>query len=86
MHTISSRNAGVRSACNRSATESRRLIQFESITCPYCWESIEIAVDLSVETQQQVEDCSVCCRPIVIRYSAADGELVALDVTAENGE
>ena len=62
------------------------MIQFESITCPYCWESIEIAVDLSVETQQQVEDCSVCCRPIVIRYSAADGELVALDVTAENGE
>jgi hypothetical protein len=62
------------------------LIQFETITCPYCWEAIEIAVDLSVETQQQVEDCSVCCRPIVIRYSAADGELVALDVTAENQE
>ena len=62
------------------------MIQFEPITCPYCWESIEIAVDLSVETQQQVEDCSVCCRPIVIRYSAADGELVALDVTAETGE
>jgi hypothetical protein len=62
------------------------LIQFEAITCPYCWESIEIALDLSVETQQQVEDCSVCCRPIVIRYSAADGELVALDVTAETGE
>jgi hypothetical protein len=62
------------------------LIQFETITCPYCWESIEIAVDLSVDTQQQVEDCSVCCRPIVIRYSAADGELVALDVTAETGE
>ncbi len=62
------------------------MIQFETITCPYCWEAIEIAVDLSVETQQQVEDCSVCCRPIVIRYSAADGELVALDVTAENQE
>jgi hypothetical protein len=62
------------------------LIQFETITCPYCWESIEIAVDLSVEGQQQVEDCSVCCRPIVIRYSAADGELVALDVTAESRE
>jgi hypothetical protein len=62
------------------------VIQFETITCPYCWESIEIAVDLSVETQQQVEDCSVCCRPIVVRYSAAEGELVALDVTAENRE
>jgi hypothetical protein len=62
------------------------VIQFETITCPYCWESIEVPVDLSVEDQQQVEDCSVCCRPIVIRYRAADGELVALDVTAENPE
>jgi hypothetical protein len=62
------------------------LIQAETITCPYCWESIEITVDLSVEAQQQVEDCSVCCRPIVIRYSAADGELVALDAAAESGE
>jgi hypothetical protein len=62
------------------------VIQFESITCPYCWERIEIALDLSVDTQQQVEDCSVCCRPIVVRYSAADGELSSLDVAAENPE
>ena len=62
------------------------MIQYETITCPYCWEAIEIALDLSVESQQQVEDCSVCCRPIVIRYSAADGELTALDVVAENQE
>ena len=39
----SSRAAGIGSACNPSATASRRLIQFETITCPYCWESIEIA-------------------------------------------
>jgi hypothetical protein len=62
------------------------VIQFETITCPYCWEPIEITLDLSVETQQQVEDCSVCCRPIVVRYSAVDGELASLDVAAESGE
>ena len=62
------------------------MIQFETITCPYCWESIEITLDLSVESQQQVEDCSVCCRPIVIRYNATDGELTELDVAAENPE
>ena len=62
------------------------MIQFETITCPYCWEAIEIALDLSVESQQQVEDCSVCCRPIVIRYSTAGGELTALDISAENRE
>ncbi len=62
------------------------MIQFETITCPYCWEAIEIALDLSVESQEQVEDCSVCCRPIVIRYSAEEGALVGLDVAAENRE
>jgi hypothetical protein len=59
------------------------LIHFATITCPYCWEAIEIALDLSVESQQQVEDCSVCCRPIVFRYRAEDGELTQLDVEAE---
>ena len=62
------------------------MIQFETITCPYCWESIEITLDLSVDEQQQVEDCSICCRPIVIRYTAAEGELASLEVAAENGE
>jgi hypothetical protein len=80
MRTPSRRGAGIGSACSRS------VIQFETITCPYCWEPIEISLDLSVDEQQHVEDCSVCCRPIVIRYTAADGELVALDVVAENHE
>jgi len=62
------------------------VIQFETITCPYCWEPIEITLDLTVESQQQVEDCSVCCRPIVVRYSTADGELASLDVAAESRE
>jgi hypothetical protein len=62
------------------------MLHFEAITCPYCWETIEVALDLSVEEQKQIEDCSVCCRPIVIAYRAADGELLALDALAENGE
>lgn len=56
----------------------------EWITCPYCWERIEITLDLSVPAQQYVEDCFVCCRPIAIRYET-DGETIeALDVHAEN--
>jgi hypothetical protein len=63
---------------------SAPVIQAETITCPYCWQSIEIVLDLSVESQRQVEDCSVCCRPIVISYRAEDGELAELDVEAES--
>jgi hypothetical protein len=39
------------------------------VDCPYCGEQIEIVVDLSVSEQTYVEDCSVCCRPIVFGVS-----------------
>lgn len=36
-----------------------------NVQCPYCWESFEIIVDCSVESQEYIEDCEVCCRPIL---------------------
>jgi hypothetical protein len=46
-----------------------------SIDCPYCGESIEILIDASVRSQQYIEDCQVCCRPITLRVEIdADGE------------
>ncbi len=35
-----------------------------SVQCPYCWERFTILVDGSVEAQDYVEDCEICCRPI----------------------
>lgn len=46
---------------------------FQTIQCPYCGEWIELAVDPTAAGQAYVEDCSVCCRPIEIRQSDADG-------------
>jgi PHP family Zn ribbon phosphoesterase len=40
-----------------------------SIQCPYCGEMIELVVDSSVEQQEYIEDCEVCCRPITITVS-----------------
>jgi hypothetical protein len=34
------------------------------VQCPYCWERFILLVDGSVESQEYVEDCEVCCRPI----------------------
>lgn len=45
--------------------------------CPYCGEPIELVVDCSVAEQSYVEDCSVCCHPMVVRV-VTDGELVEL--------
>ena len=45
------------------------------VMCPYCGETITLLVDLSVESQSYIEDCSVCCQPIAVSYTAEDGEL-----------
>ena len=56
----------------------------QSIGCPYCGETITILVDDSLPEQQYVEDCQVCCRPIVFDVVVdADGDVV-VGVRAEN--
>lgn len=56
----------------------------EVVTCPCCWQTIEIVVDLSAGEQEYVEDCSVCCRPMLVHCITEGGELAALSVRAEN--
>lgn len=36
------------------------------VHCPYCGETITLAVDDSAGDQSYVEDCHVCCRPIEV--------------------
>jgi len=52
------------------------------VSCPYCGETITIVLDLSVEEQSYIEDCSVCCQPMTVSYRAEDGELAELNVEA----
>jgi hypothetical protein len=53
------------------------------VVCPHCGESITLLLDLSVESQSYIEDCSVCCQPMTVTYVAQDGELTDLRVEAE---
>jgi hypothetical protein len=50
------------------------------VTCPACWQPVELQLDLSGEDQDYVEDCSVCCRPMRVSYSAQQGELTDFQV------
>lgn len=51
------------------------ILQESTISCPYCGELITLLVDASVEDQQYIEDCQVCCRPMNIRVIvSANGE------------
>lgn len=48
-----------------------------AFTCPYCWETITMLLDLSVAEQEFIEDCEVCCNPIAVAYAVNDaGEVV----------
>lgn len=52
--------------------------------CPYCGEPIELFVDDSAGGQQYIEDCQVCCRPIVVTVSVDVDGGPGIAVRAEN--
>jgi len=37
----------------------------KTVSCPYCGEQIDVLLDPSIVHQNYIEDCQVCCRPIV---------------------
>lgn len=54
------------------------------VQCPYCWETLELSVDPSVAEQEYVEDCQVCCQPIVVHVVLDENLTPTVDVRAEN--
>ena len=59
------------------------ITNIKTIYCPYCGESIEIIIDESVEFQEYTEDCSVCCRPIIISVGVGYDDIVKIEVKSE---
>lgn len=52
-------------------------------SCPHCRSWISMLLDLSRGGQTYLEDCEVCCRPILIAYETQDGELSAFSAAAQ---
>lgn len=53
-----------------------------TVNCPYCAESVSIALDPgSGESQEYVEDCPVCCQPwrVHVSYDSEGSASVSLD-------
>lgn len=59
-------------------------LQESDISCPYCGEVITILVDGSIEAQQYIEDCQVCCRPIDFRVSVSTDGSCQVEARDEN--
>lgn len=51
--------------------------------CPYCGERVELLIDSEMVGESYIEDCFVCCRPMVITLAYFDGDLV-VSVKTEN--
>jgi len=59
-------------------------ISAKTVSCPDWGEHIDILVDGSLPEQEYVEDCQVCCRPILLRVMVdADGD-AAVAARSEN--
>ncbi len=53
------------------------------IQCPYCGEQLEVAVDWSVCQQEYVEDCQVCCQPMLLRVTIDEDQQALVDARKE---
>lgn len=60
------------------------LLQETPISCPYCGETVTVLVDTSVDEQEYIEDCQVCCRPIILRLSAPAMGKLTVDARRED--
>ena len=54
------------------------------LTCPYCGEEVEIYVEPDVRGTL-VQDCEVCCSPMLLRVSQ-EGDERYVDVSRADGE
>ncbi|MBT8142606.1 MAG: CPXCG motif-containing cysteine-rich protein [Gammaproteobacteria bacterium] len=59
-------------------------LQTKRSHCPYCGESIELVIDTSIETQEYIEDCEVCCQPMIVGIQIDADEFITLQVRSEN--
>jgi len=60
------------------------VIKEQHIVCPYCGEGISILIDCSIEQQDYIEDCQVCCKPISLSISCDDGGEPNVEARDEN--
>ncbi len=56
----------------------------KTISCPYCGEAISILAENSLAEKNYIEDCQICCRPIVLDVCTDDDGIVTIQARTEN--
>jgi len=56
----------------------------KTIGCPYCGETLAVLIDLTDLDQQYIEDCQVCCKPIVFVIKQSINAEIEVSVYSED--
>ena len=59
-------------------------LEEQELACPACGADITLLVDCTVTLQEYVEDCPVCCQPMVVHVDCAHGDRARVGVRPEN--
>jgi len=52
--------------------------------CPYCGENISLLIDDTLKTQEYIEDCEVCCSPMIVNVEINLNDEISINVKREN--
>ncbi|MBS98281.1 MAG: CPXCG motif-containing cysteine-rich protein [Oceanospirillaceae bacterium] len=55
------------------------------VGCPWCSELISLRVECIEPEQEYIEDCPVCCAPMLVRVEVPPEGFVQVDVEREGG-
>jgi hypothetical protein len=69
---------------NASILITMNELEEQEIQCPYCGEVITVLVDCSVASQEYIEDCQVCCRPIYFTIIISNTGDINVSTKTEN--
>lgn len=54
------------------------------VQCPYCWENLLLLVDGFIESQEYIEDCEICCRPIDFRIQVDEDDQAVVQARSQD--
>lgn len=61
-------------------------IELYETQCPWCGSRLALEIDCSAGDQRYVEDCALCCQPILVSVSlgASDELRLSVDCTRDD--
>lgn len=59
-------------------------LQEKTCQCPYCGESISLLLDCTQTGQAYIEDCQVCCQPMLVSLITGGDDSMDVVLSREN--